>query len=132
MIDLDLQNLPPHIDKIAIKRITGAKHVIDTEFKHDAMKGTCTGQGRIRLRLQDSEDLDKIRSNLAIAGIRTAAHHEDPQKKPILTGNESNPSNPLNIKKSKDFEGVTVQKRSAQKPKLNTASKADNGKNRWK
>lgn len=51
MVDLDLNNLPPHIDKITIKNITGAKHVIETEFQHDAMKGTCTGQGRIKLRL---------------------------------------------------------------------------------
>ena len=51
MVDLDLNNLPPHIDKITIKNITGAKHVIETKFQHDAMKGTCTGQGRIKLRL---------------------------------------------------------------------------------
>lgn len=128
MVDLDLQNLPPHIDKIAIKKITGAKQIIETEFQHDAMKGTCTGQGRIKLRIQNPDDLSKIQSNLAIAGIRTKTHQQDPLKKPLLTGNEANPNNPLNIKKSKDFEGVTVSRR----PKLNTASKADTGKARWK
>jgi hypothetical protein len=107
-IDLDLQNLPPHIDSLGVKRITGAKQIISTDLKYDAMKGTCTGQGRLRLRLGGGEDLNKIRSNLATAGIRTTTHEEDPYKKPLLTGETANPSNPLYIKKSKDFEGVTV------------------------
>lgn len=107
-VDLDLQNLPPHIDPLGVKRLTGAKQVISTDLQYDAMKGTCTGVGRLRLRLGGAEDLEKIRSNLATAGIRSVAHEDDPHKKPLLTGEQANPSNPLYVKKSKDFEGVTV------------------------
>jgi hypothetical protein len=91
-----------------VKRITGAKHIISTDLQHDAMKGTCTGVGRLRLRLTGDDELEKIRSNLATAGIRTVNHKEDPQKKPLLTGEVANPKNPLYIKKSKDFEGVSI------------------------
>jgi hypothetical protein len=107
-IDLDLQNLPPHIDALGLKRITGAKHIVSSDLKHDAMKGTCTGAGRLRLRLTGEDELEKIRSNLATAGIRTVTHQAETQRKPLLTGEVANPKNPLYIKKSKDFEGVTV------------------------
>lgn len=96
-IDLDLHNLPPHIDQYSVKKITGAKHIISTDLKHDAMRGTCTGDGRLRLRLLQDEDLNQIRSNLAMAGIRTGTHQENPQKNPELTGNSANPKNPLII-----------------------------------
>ena len=95
------------------------------------MKGTCTGEGRIRLRLQASEDLEQIRSNLAIAGIRTDRHQEDPQRKPVLTGEEANPKNPLDVKKSKDFAGVTVQKRSAKKAANAASANKRAAKARW-
>ena len=61
IIDIHLQDLPPNMDEKELKRISGAKHVISAEIDLDALKGTCRGNGRIKIRLNDDEDKESIR-----------------------------------------------------------------------
>jgi hypothetical protein len=58
IVDLDLGQLPQHIDQQDIKRIAGVKHVIDATVDVDNMKGICTGTGNVKLRISDGESLD--------------------------------------------------------------------------
>lgn len=62
------------------------KHVISVETKQDNLKGTCTGEGRIKVRLNEGETTQTIRDNLSKHGLMAAVHKEDPRKKPDLTG----------------------------------------------
>ena len=47
VVDLQLRNLPGNADKIGIKKMSGARHVISVALEEDNMKGICTGNGRI-------------------------------------------------------------------------------------
>lgn len=58
VVDLDLGQLPQHIDEQDIKRIAGVKHVIVATVDVDNMKGICTGTGNVKLRISDGESLD--------------------------------------------------------------------------
>jgi hypothetical protein len=48
--------------------------VVSTELNIDNFKGTCRGQGRIRIRLNDGESLDKVKENFAKAGLSVREH----------------------------------------------------------
>lgn len=51
VIDLAIQGLPAYMDARELKKISGAKHVIQTTVDEDSLKGTCLGTGRIQIRL---------------------------------------------------------------------------------
>jgi len=51
VIDLQLSNLPQHMEAKELKRMSGAKHVISCVVDEDNMKGICLGTGRIQIRL---------------------------------------------------------------------------------
>ena len=55
LLDFDLQGVPGNVDAIALKRLAGVRHIITTEFKHDALKGVNTGEGRLQIRLNAVE-----------------------------------------------------------------------------
>jgi len=57
VIDLQLGNLPPSTDMIGVKRLSGAKNVINVALDEDNMKGICVGTGRIQIRLNAEESL---------------------------------------------------------------------------
>ena len=65
VIDLELKNLGENVDKIEVKRMSGARHVINVALDEDNMKGTCRGTGRIQIRLNQNENLDDIQLNFA-------------------------------------------------------------------
>lgn len=85
IIDLDLRNVPDNIDQRALKRLAGAKHVIETELQEDHMKGTLTGNGRMKIRLNHDENMDNIRKNLKKLGISANLHNVQPGKNPKMT-----------------------------------------------
>lgn len=58
IVDLDLGQLPEHIDEQDIKRIAGVKHVINATVDIDNMKGVCKGTGNVKLRIGDGESID--------------------------------------------------------------------------
>lgn len=86
VIDLQLGNLPSSSDMIGVKRISGAKNVINVALDEDNMKGICTGTGRIQIRLNAEESLADIELAFAQKGIAVAEFQNDPRKKPALTG----------------------------------------------
>lgn len=74
VIDLDIEGIPPSCDEKEVKKIAQVKHVVSTELNIDNFKGTCRGQGRIRIRLNDGESLDKVKENFAKAGLSVREH----------------------------------------------------------
>lgn len=57
MIDLDIKGLPKSCDEFVMKRVAGVKHVISSTVDTDKLKGTCTGTGRMKIRLNEGETL---------------------------------------------------------------------------
>ena len=86
VVDLQLQNLPANSDLIGIKKISGAKHVINVALDEDNMKGICTGTGRIQIRLNQDENLQDIELAFARKGISASEFSLDSRKKPVMTG----------------------------------------------
>ena len=64
VIDFDLIGLPENCDEITVKKNANVKHVISTELEFDNMKGICRGNGRIKVRLNEGETEETVRSNL--------------------------------------------------------------------
>ena len=86
VVDLHLRNLPENSDNIGVKKMSGARHVINIALDEDNMKGTCTGTGRIKIRLNANETIDDIELNFASKGIMVKEFEGDPRKKPNMTG----------------------------------------------
>ena len=86
VIDLELKNLNENVDKIDVKKMSGARHVISVALDEDNMKGTCRGTGRIQIRLNQNENLDDIQLNFASKGVMVNEFSGDPRKKPNVTG----------------------------------------------
>ena len=55
LLDLDLRGVPENVDTIALKKLAGVRHIVEADFKHDAMKGVHTGEGRLKIRLNEGE-----------------------------------------------------------------------------
>ena len=86
VVDLELKNLGEGVDKIEVKKMSGARHVISVALDEDNMKGICRGTGRIQIRLNQNENLDDIQLNFASKGVMVNEHAGDPRKKPNMTG----------------------------------------------
>lgn len=86
LIDLDLSNLPQHVDEIDVKKAANVKHVISTELALDNFKGICTGTGRIKIRLNEGESLEDVQRSFQKKGYTATVHQEDARKKPNFTG----------------------------------------------
>ena len=61
VVDLVLSGLDQSVQQADLKRISNVKHVISSEVDLDALKGTCKGTGRIKIRLNEGEDKETIR-----------------------------------------------------------------------
>ena len=86
VVDLELKNLGENVDKIEVKKMSGARHVISVALDEDNMKGVCRGTGRIQIRLNQNENLDDIELNFASKGVMVKGHESDSRKKPAMTG----------------------------------------------
>ena len=64
VIDFDLHGLPASCDEMSVKKNAQMKHIISTELAFDNMKGTCTGTGRIKVRLNEGETEEGLRNIL--------------------------------------------------------------------
>jgi len=80
VIHLELKNLSPNSDELELKKLSGAKHVIETHVEVDALKGTCTGCGYIKIRLNDTEDKEEIYQKFVNKGYIVNDHKTAPQK----------------------------------------------------
>ncbi len=61
IVDLDLKGLPQNAHEEELKRIAGVKHIISASIDTHSITNTCTGTGRIKLRLGPNEDLDTVK-----------------------------------------------------------------------
>lgn len=68
-----------------MKKISGAKHVINATVEQDAITNNCVGNGRIKLRLGGEDEVDNIKLQFLKAGYGVQDHSEDPRKKPNFT-----------------------------------------------
>ena len=66
--------------------MSGARHVISAALDEDNMKGICTGTGRIKIRLNQDENMDDIELNFARGGVMVNEFNKDSRKKPTMTG----------------------------------------------
>ena len=78
--------MSPNIDLIGVKKMSGARHVISAALDEDNMKGICTGTGRIKIRLNQDENMDDIELNFARGGVMVNEFNKDSRKKPTMTG----------------------------------------------
>ena len=66
------------------------------------MKGTLTGNGRLKIRLNIDESMDNIRANLRKAGIGANLHDIKPGKNPKMTQKTT-----LELRKKKRMKTLT-------------------------
>lgn len=85
VIDLQLSGLPTNTDNITVKKMSGARHVIQVKLDEDRMKGTCKGTGRMQIRLNQNQNLEDIKANFAIKGINVNEFEADVGRKPNMT-----------------------------------------------
>lgn len=81
-----MTDLPATCNAEDLKKIAASKHVFEASVEEDNMKGICSGQGRIKIRLNHGEDVEKVKLNFLKKGIRVQEHSSDPRKRPIVTG----------------------------------------------
>lgn len=106
---MDLKNLPENCDEATIKEIANVKHIISTEIQYDNFLGTCKGDGRVKIRLNDGETYQDIKDRFSKAGYFVKTHTEDPRKKPAFTGpaKDDGAHKFMNAKDKKTFEMQT-------------------------
>lgn len=80
VIDLVLSGLKSNIDEIEVKKIANVKHVISSQVDLDNLKGTCTGTGRIKIRLNEGEDPEAIKQRFISKNILVQDFKMQPSK----------------------------------------------------
>ena len=86
VVDLVMSDLPPDCKAEDLKRISQSKHVFDASVEEDNMKGICSGNGRIKIRLSHNENAEQVKLNFLKKGIRVQEFSQDPRKRPVVTG----------------------------------------------
>ena len=80
-----MKGLNENVGADDIKRIAGVKHVISATVDEDSIKNVCTGTGRIKLRLNPTEDLDVVKLQFLKAGYGVQEHSDETNKKASFT-----------------------------------------------
>ena len=62
VIDLIVSGLSSNTQAGDLRRIAGARHVVEATVDNDTIKNVCTGTGKIRVRLGDGEDLEQVKN----------------------------------------------------------------------
>lgn len=73
-VDLVLSELPPNTNKETLKQIAGSKHIYDVVVDQDNLKGTASGTGRMKIRLNHGESADMVKLNFLRQGINVQDH----------------------------------------------------------
>ena len=68
-MELHVKKLPKNTDDMGFRKMAGARHIVDSQLKQDNLKGTLTGEGRMKIRLTKDETLDKIKENFLQKGV---------------------------------------------------------------
>lgn len=69
VVDIILSGMKPEMDESQIRKIANVKHVISSNVDLDNLKGTCTGTGRIKIRLNEGEDAEQIKQRYVNNGV---------------------------------------------------------------
>ena len=72
-----------------LRRLAGARHIVDAIVDHDTIKNQCVGSGKIRVRLGEGEDLEQIKGNLYQAGLDVRELQSNASKRPTFTYQQS-------------------------------------------
>lgn len=83
--DLVISGLPQTTQADDIKKITGAKHLVEVIVDHDAINNACTGTGKVRVRLGEDESLDLVKLDFAKAGYDVRESSTSQGLKPAFT-----------------------------------------------
>lgn len=59
-----------------MKKLANVKHVISATIDHDSINNSCTGTGRVKLRLTPDENLDIVKLQYLKAGFAVADHKD--------------------------------------------------------
>ena len=89
VVELSISGLPADAQTSHIRQIAGAKHIVDATVEHDTIRNVCTGQGKIRVRLGEGEDIEQVRQQFIQAGLNVQESKINPSKKPIFTYQQS-------------------------------------------
>jgi hypothetical protein len=81
VVDLDVKGLSEATQADDLKKISGAKHIISAVVDQDAIKNTCTGTGRIKLRLGGEDELVNVKLQFLKAGLGVQEHADDTKMK---------------------------------------------------
>jgi phage tail sheath gpL-like len=85
VIDLEVVGLPDNASAQALKKIASVKHVISTTVEEDNIRGACTGNGRIKIRLGADETADDVKLRFLQAGLSIKDHQINPKKQSGFT-----------------------------------------------
>lgn len=69
VVDLVISGLPSEAQPEDLKKISGAKHVVEATVDQDAIRNVCTGTGKIKVRLGESEDLEQVKLEFLKVGL---------------------------------------------------------------
>jgi len=85
VIDLVVSGLSSSTQAGDLRRIAGARHVVEVTVDNDTIRNICTGTGKIRVRLGDGEDLEQIKNQFLQAGIEVRDSLSIANKMPVFT-----------------------------------------------
>jgi hypothetical protein len=86
VVDWLVSGLPPTTEIRDLKKTSQAKHVISATVDENNFTGTCTGTGRIKIRLNHGESSDSVRLNFLRKGYTVTDFEVKVNKTPALTG----------------------------------------------
>jgi hypothetical protein len=69
VVDLVIHGLPENANAQDLRRLASVKHVVDATVEEDSIKNVCTGAGKLRVRLNEGEDIEHIKNELAKVGL---------------------------------------------------------------
>ena len=67
--ELNLTGLGSNATAEEVKKMAGVRHVISSNVVEDNMKGTCTGVGTVKVRLNHGETREQVELNFTKNGI---------------------------------------------------------------
>ena len=86
VLELTLSGLGSNVDAQEVRKMAGVRHVVSATVDEDNMKGTCTGTGKVKVRLNQGETRDQVELNFTKNGIAVREAQNDPRKRPAMTG----------------------------------------------
>ena len=81
LFDLELSSIPESYTAPQIKELCGGIHVVSLTVDIDNFTGTCRGLGRLKVRTNESKDIERLEKVFRYKGIRIQQHSENVGRK---------------------------------------------------